>query len=412
MKNKYVIKLDGKEWESALNQSFKKRSDSVNIPGFRKGKVTKEMYIKHFGVETLYMDAVDFALPVAYEKFLKENTIDIAATPGVDVKSVDEKALEIEFSIVEKPEIKLGEYKNLKIKKETVSVSKEEVKKELQNLQEHYAEVQIKENGKVENGDITVINFEGFLDKKPFEGGKAENHELEVGSNSFIPGFEEGLIGMETNEEKDIELTFPQEYPAPELASKKVIFKVKVNEIKRKVLPEINKDFFEDINLPNVNSKETLEKALEEEIKQGKEREVSDKYIDEVLKKVTENAKFELPDEMVEDEVDRMIREFSEQLKLQGFEFKQYLEMIKMDEEKIREEMKKEATSRVSYRLILEKIAEEEKIEISDADASKEADNLAEKYKMEKEEFLKSFGGLDVVKYDMKVKQALELIQK
>lgn len=413
MKTNYTIKLEGKDWESCLTKSFKKRSNTVSIPGFRKGKVTKEMYIKHFGIETLYMDAVDMALPMAYEKLLEqEKDLMPAATPGVDVKAVDEKHIEIEFTIVSKPEVKLGAYKNLKIKKDKVEVSKEEIEHEIHHLQEHYAEVSVKEDGNVEMGDIAVIDFEGFLNKKPFEGGKSENYPLEIGSGSFIPGFEEGVVGMAKGETKDINVTFPKEYGAKDLAGKKVVFTVKVNEIKTKNYPELDKDFFEDLGLEGVDSKEKLEASIKEELSVSKEKTVNDKYLDDVLNKVVENATFEVPEEMVNDEVDRMVREFSEQLKMQGFEFDQYLQMVRMDEAKLREQMAPEAKTRVSFRLVLEAIAEKEKFEVTDEEANKEAEELANRYQMEKDAFLKAFGGLDVVKYDIRVKKALELIQK
>lgn len=413
MEKKYTILLEGKDWETCLNKSFKKRSNSVSIPGFRKGKVTKEMYIKHFGIETLYMDAVDEALPLAYDKLLKENEkLAPAATPGVDIKKVDEKGIEVEFTIVEKPKVKLGEYKNLGIKKPKVTVTKEEIEHEIHHLKEHYAEVTVKETGAVEMGDTAVIDFEGFKDGVAFEGGKGENYPLEIGSNSFIPGFEEGIVGMNKDEEKDLKLTFPKDYGAADLAGKKVVFKVKVKEIKTKILPELDKDFFDDLALEGVTTKEALEDSIKEELKASKEQQASDSYLDEVLNAVTKNAKFEVPDAMIADEVDRMIREFSEQLRMQGFEFHQYLEMVRMEEEALREKMKDEAKNRVSFRLVLEAIAEEEKFEISDSEAEKEAEELATRYQMTKEDFLKQFGGLDIVKYDMKVKKALELIQK
>jgi len=412
LKNNYTIKIEGKDWESCLNKSFKKRSNTVSIPGFRKGKVTKDMYIKHFGVETLYMDAVDFALPMAYEKLLKDDSIKPAATPGVDIKNVDEKHLEVEFTIVTKPEVKLGKYTKLGIKKENAEVTDEEVAHEIEHLRSHYAEVTVKEDGVVEEGDTAIIDFEGFKNKEAFEGGKGENYPLEIGSHTFIPGFEEGIVGMAVGEEKDLNLTFPKEYPSEELAGKKVVFKVKVNEIKTKIYPELDEAFFEDLALEGVNSKETLEASVKEELAASKERTIEDKYIDEVLQKVVENAEFEMPEEMIQDEVDRMIKEFSEQLRMQGFELSQYLEMIRMDEEKLRNEMKTEANNRVSFRLVLEAVADKEKIEISDEDADKEADALSTRYGMEKEEFLKAFGGLDIVKYDLKVKKALEIVQK
>ena len=412
MKNNYTIKIEGKDWESCLNKSFKKRSNTVSIPGFRKGKVTKDMYIKHFGVETLYMDAVDFALPMAYEKLLKDDSIKPAATPGVDIKNVDEKHLEVEFTIVTKPEVKLGKYTKLGIKKENAEVTDEEVAHEIEHLRGHYAEVTVKEDGVVEEGDTAIIDFEGFKGKEAFEGGKGENYPLEIGSHTFIPGFEEGIVGMAVGEEKDLNLTFPKEYPSEELAGKKVVFKVKVNEIKTKIYPELDEAFFEDLALEGVNSKETLEASVKEELSASKERTIEDKYIDEVLQKVVENAEFEVPEEMIQDEVDRMIKEFSEQLRMQGFELSQYLEMIRMDEEKLRNEMKTEANNRVSFRLVLEAVAEKEKVEISDEDADKEAEALSARYGMEKDEFLKAFGGLEIVKYDLKVKKALEIVQK
>ena len=283
IKNNYTIKIEGKDWESCLNKSFKKRSNTVSIPGFRKGKVTKDMYIKHFGVETLYMDAVDFALPMAYEKLLKDDSIKPAATPGVDIKNVDEKHLEVEFTIVTKPEVKLGKYTKLGIKKENAEVTDEEVAHEIEHLRGHYAEVTVKEDGVVEEGDTAIIDFEGFKDKEAFEGGKGENYPLEIGSHTFIPGFEEGIVGMAVGEEKDLNLTFPKEYPSEELAGKKVVFKVKVNEIKTKIYPELDEAFFEDLALEGVNSKETLEASVKEELAASKERTIEDKYIDEAI---------------------------------------------------------------------------------------------------------------------------------
>ena len=295
---------------------------------------------------------------------------------------------------------------------ENAEVTDEEVAHEIEHLRSHYAEVTVKEDGVVEEGDTAIIDFEGFKNKEAFEGGKGENYPLEIGSHTFIPGFEEGIVGMAVGEEKDLNLTFPKEYPSEELAGKKVVFKVKVNEIKTKIYPELDEAFFEDLALEGVNSKETLEASVKEELAASKERTIEDKYIDEVLQKVVENAEFEMPEEMIQDEVDRMIKEFSEQLRMQGFELSQYLEMIRMDEEKLRNEMKTEANNRVSFRLVLEAVADKEKIEISDEDADKEADALSTRYGMEKEEFLKAFGGLDIVKYDLKVKKALEIVQK
>ncbi len=261
-------------------------------------------------------------------------------------------------------------------------------------------------------GDTAVIDFEGFLGKKAFAGGKGEDYPLEIGSHSFIEGFEEGIVGMKVGEEKDLSLTFPKDYNSEELAGKKVTFKVKVKSIKTKVLPELDKDFFEDLAMEGIDSREKLVESIKEEFEVNKERERDDKYLDEVLKKVVSNAKFEVPEEMIQDELDRMVREFSEQLKMQGFELTQYLSMVKMDEEKLREELKDEAKNRVSFRLCLEAIADKENINPTDDEASKEAEELAERYGMKKDEFLKEFGGLEMVKNDLRIKKAFEIIQK
>ena len=410
MKNTYTVKLE-KEWVDALDKAFSKKQKTVSVPGFRKGKVTKDIYIKHFGIESLYMDATDLVLQTGYEKVIKENDLKPAASPKVDIKNINDKAIEIEYTIVTSPEVKLGKYKDLGIKKDKVEVSKEEIEHELDNLKAKYVELKDKEKGNVEKGNIAVIDFEGFLRGKPFDGGKGENYSLEIGSNTFIPGFEDQLIGMKKGEEKEIKVTFPKEYPAPDLKGKEVTFKVKVNSIQEKIMPEIGKEFFEDLAMEGVNDLESLKKEIEENIKVNKERDAENKYIDDVLKEVTKNAKFTLPEEMIEDEIDRMIKEFSNQLQMQGFNLETYLEMIRSDEATLRNQMKEEATNRVSYRVVLEQVVKDEKIDIKDEEVEKEAEELAKKYGMEKEEFVNAFGGKEFIKYDMEVRKALEIIQ-
>ena len=410
MKNSYTIKLD-KEWKDALDEAFKKKQKDLTMPGFRKGHVPKDVFIKQNGVEPLFMDASDIALQIGYEKVLKDNNLTPAATPKVDIKKIDKDSIEIEYTIVTKPEVKLGKYKDLGIKKESVKVTKEEIEHELEHLQSKYVELKNKKSGTVEEKNIAVIDFEGFLDDKPFDGGKGDNYSLEIGSNTFIPGFEEQLIGMKKGEERDIKVTFPENYPSKELKGKEVTFKVKVNEIKEKILPELGKEFFEDLAMEGVNDLESLKKEIEENIKVNKERDIENKYIDDVLKEVTKNAKFDVPEEMVDDEIDRMIKEFSSQLQMQGFKLEQYLEMIRSDMDTLREQMKEEATNRVSYRLVLEQIVKDENIDIKDKDVDKEAEELAKKYGMETEEFVKAFGGKEFIKYDMEVRKALEIIQ-
>lgn len=411
MKKTYKINLK-EEWASALDKSFEKKKKDANVPGFRKGHVTKEVYIKHYGIESLYMDAVDIAMQSGYKKLMEENDAIPVATPKVDIKNINKDEIELEYTIVTAPEVKLGKYKELGIKKDKVSVTKDEIDHELGHLQAKYVELKTKKDEKIENGNVATIDFEGFLDGKPFDGGKGEKYPLEIGSGSFIPGFEEQLIGMKVGEEKEIKVTFPKEYIEESLSGKEVTFKVKVHEVKEKITPKMDKAFFEDLAMEGVDSEESLRKEIKENIKVNKESEVNNKYINDCLKKVAENAKFEVPEEMIEDEIDRRINEISSQLQMQGFGLPQYLEMIRKTEEDLRNELKEEATDRVSFRLVLEQVAKDEKLEISDKDAEKEADKMAKTYNMKKEEFLNAFGGLDLVKYDMKMKKAMEIIQK
>ena len=410
MKNTYNITLK-EEWVEALDNAFKKKQKEVSVPGFRKGKVPKDVYIKQYGIESLYMDAIDLVAPTGYDKVIKENNLKPAARPGVDIKNINDKKIELIYTIVTAPEVKLGKYKDLGIKKDEVKVTKEEIEHELDNLKAKYVELKDKENETVENDNIAIIDFEGFLNGKPFDGGKGEDFSLQIGSKTFIPGFEEQLIGMKKGEEKEIKVTFPKEYPAPELKGKETTFKVKVKAVQERIMPEVGKEFFEDLGMEGINDIESLKKEIEENIKVNKEREAENKYIDEVLKEVTKNAKFELPEEMIEEEIDRMVSEFSNQLQMQGFKLDAYLEMIRSDEKTLRDQMREEAKARVSYRVVLEQVAKDEKIEFKDEEVEKEAEELAKKYSMEKEEFIKAFGGIEFIKYDMEVRKALEIIQ-
>ncbi len=410
MKNTYNITLK-EEWVEALDNAFKKKQKEISVPGFRKGKVPKDVYIKQYGIESLYMDAIDLVAPTGYDKVIKENNLKPAARPGVDIKNINDKEIELIYTIVTAPEVKLGKYKDLGIKKDEVKVTKEEIEHELDNLKAKYVELKDKENETVENDNIAIIDFEGFLNGKPFDGGKGEDFSLQIGSKTFIPGFEEQLIGMKKGEEKEIKVTFPKEYPAPELKGKETTFKVKVKAVQERIMPEVGKEFFEDLGMEGINDIESLKKEIEENIKVNKEREAENKYIDEVLKEVTKNAKFELPEEIIEEEIDRMVSEFSNQLQMQGFKLDAYLEMIRSDEKTLRDQMREEAKARVSYRVVLEQVAKDEKIEFKDEEVEKEAEELAKKYGMEKEEFIKAFGGIEFIKYDMEVRKALEIIQ-
>ena len=415
-KNKNVkeitIKIEEKEWQDALDKAFEKANKKVKIDGFRQGKAPKEVFIKKYGEESLFMDAADLVLQPAYQKMLDENKdVEIVAQPEVALKSISKDGVEFVFTITTKPEVKLGKYKKLGVKKEKVEVTKEEIESALNETLNRYAENVVKD-GKVENGDIAIIDFEGFKDGVAFEGGKGENYSLTIGSNTFIPGFEDQIIGMSKDEEKDINVTFPEDYHSEDLKGQKVVFKVKVNEIKTTKIPELDKDFFEDLAMEGIDSKESLEKQLEENIKAHKEQHAEDHYIDELLKKGIENMEVDIPEAMINEELDRMIRQYEENLKMQGLTLEQFYQFTNSDEAALKDQMKEEAEKRVASRLLLEAIKVEEKIEIADDEAKKEAEELAKKYNMEKDEFLKLFGGIEMVKYDMEMRRAIEILKE
>lgn len=407
---KIVKEYNGEVWTKAIGSAYDKIKKDVTVDGFRKGMVPFEMFVSKNGVEPLYNDAIDILLTTEYKKVFDEVKEIPVVQPSIDIKNISKDAISIEYTFISSPEVKLGAYKNLGIKKETAKVTAKEVKEEIEKLQAKYAEIQVKETGKVENGNTVVIDFEGFLNGKPFEGGKAENYPLEIGSHTFIPGFEEGLIGMSTGEEKDLNLTFPENY-TEELKGKDVTFKVKVNIIKEKVLPEINEDFFKDLGYDDVNTKEELEAKIKEQIKTRKETDIENKYIDECLEAATSNMKVEINPEIIDDEIHRMIDQMSEQLKMNGITLEQYMQFTGMTHEDLHKQYEEMATKRVKERFLLENVAKVEKIEVSDKDAEAKALEMAKNYGMTKEDLLKEFGGLDMVKYDMKMRAAINIVK-
>lgn len=405
------IKVEGKEWEEALDKAFVKANAKAKIDGFRPGKAPKEVFLKKYGKEALYMDAADIVLDGAYRKVFEDNKdLEIVAQPEIGLKSIDEKGVEFTFKLTLKPEVKLGKYKGLNVKKDSVKVTKEEVEHEIEHLRSHYAENVVKE-GKVENGDIAIIDFEGFKDGKAFDGGKGENYSLTIGSNTFIPGFENQIIGMAKGEEKDINVTFPEDYHSEELKGQPVVFKVKVNEIKEVKIPELDKDFFEDLGMEGIDSKESLEAQVKENIKARRDADAENKYIDELLEAAAKNVEVDIPDVMISEEQDRILRQYEENLKMQGLTLEQFYQFTNSDEAALREQMKDEATKRVTYRLMLEAIAKAEKIEITDEKANEEAETLAKRYQMPVDEFLKAFGGIEMIKYDLEMRGAIDTLK-
>jgi len=407
-----VVKIEGDSWKNAVDKAFKQKVKDVTVPGFRKGKVPRAIYEKKYGKESLYLPASDFVIDEAYHKALDESKLIPVVMPKVDIKDVDDKKIEFVFSIITKPEVKVKNYKDLKVKKGSVKVTKDEINHEISHLLEKYSETRPKEKGAVAKGDIAVIDFEGFKDGKPFDGGKAENYELEIGSNSFIPGFEDQVVGMKNGEEKDINCTFPEDYPHTELKGKPVVFKVKVNEIKEKVEREFDEELFEDLNIEGVDSKEKLEKHIEGHIKEDKEKETERKYEDDLLEAVAKNVEVDIPEEMVEEEIDRMVNRYDQQLKMQGASLEVFYEFSKMTEKDLRAQFEKEAYRNVLYRLMLEEIQKEEKIVVTDKDVDAEIEKMSKEYKMKKEDIIKAMGSEDLIKYDLEIKKTIEALKE
>lgn len=406
-----TIKIEGEEWKKALDKAFNDKKRDASVDGFRKGKVPRDIYEKHYGKESLFIPAADYVLQDAYMKVMEENKLVPVVQPDVNLGSIDDDGVEFIFKVITKPEVNVKKYKGLKIEKEKVEVTKEEIEHELSHVLEKYTELVTKE-GKVESGNVAVIDFEGFKDGVAFEGGKGENYSLEIGSNTFIPGFEDQVIGMEVGEEKDINLTFPEDYGAKDLAGADVVFKVKVNEIKEKRTRELDEEFFEDLGMEGVDSKEKLEKEIEESIKARKEMEAENNYVDKILEEVSKNVEVDIPEEMVNEEIDRLMKRFEENMRMQGISLDLYYQFTRSTEADLRNQLEKEAYSNVLYRLMLEEIMTLEKIEVTEEEVEKEAASLAEKYQMEKEEFLKQFGGLDMIQYDLEMRKTIDSLKE
>ena len=403
-------KVEGSEWSNALDKAFNKINKKVKIDGFRQGKAPRNIYEKKYGKTDLYVEASDELVHQYYHKLIDEKNIIPVAEPQVNLVKLDDNGMEVNFTFFVKPEVTLGKYKNLGIKKEKATATKKEVETRINSMREKFADL-VDVETEVKKGNIAVIDFEGFKDGVAFSGGKGENYSLEIGSNTFIPGFEDGIIGMKKGEEKDLALTFPKDYAA-DLAGAKVTFHVKVNEIKQRVLPELNEEFLKDLNIPNVDTVEKLNKQIEEEILAEKNREIDNKFLDEVLKKATDEMTAEIEDEIYEEEVNRMYHEFVERMKMQGIDEELYFKYTNTKKEDLRKNMKEEATFRVRSRYLLENIAKAENISPTEEEAQKEAESLAEKYQMTKEEIIKSFGGIEVLVFDLQMRKTLEFLKE
>ncbi len=410
MKKEINYKVNGKEWKDAQEEVFKKLNSKAKIDGFRLGKAPRNVFEKKYGTGKIVMEAADKLIQERYTKIITEDKIIPAIEPKVDIVKMDKDELEVKYTIIVDSEVTLGEYKNLKVKKDKVEVTKEEVDERINALLKDYAELVVKNDGIVEKNDIAIIDFEGFKDGVAFDGGKGENYSLEIGSNTFIPGFEEGLIGMKKDEEKELNLTFPEDYGMEELNGAKVVFKVKVNEIKGRVIPTLDKDFFEDLGMDKITNESELRDQIESEIKEQKEHAIEHKYIDDLLDKASSNMKVEIDDEIVLAEQNRMYDEFMQRMSMQGITEELYLQYANTTKEDIISHMKEEALRRVKNRYLLEAIIKKENLKVTDEDVDKEIADMAKKYNMTESDLINAIGGKEMLSYDMTMRKAIDVI--
>lgn len=415
-KNKGVltIKVDAEQLNAAIDEAFKKVVKQVNVPGFRKGKVPRFIFEQRFGVESLYQDALDILLPKVYPEALDEAGIEPVDQPEIDIEQLEKgKELVFKATVTVKPEVKLGEYKGLEVEEKDETVTDEDVDAEVKQLQERFAELVVKEDGEVEKGDTVVIDFEGFIGDEPFEGGKAENHSLEIGSGSFIPGFEDQLIGAKTGEDKEVRVTFPEDYHAEELSGKEAVFKVKIHEIKRKELPELDDEFAKDAD-ENVETLDELKKNIREHLEEHKKQDAENYKRDTVVEKASDNAEIDLPEVMIENELDRMMREFEQRLQAQGVTLDMYFQFSGTDKDALRDQMKGDALKRLRANLTLEAISKVENIEASEEDVEKEFEQMAEMYKQSVEDIKRLLAaqgsGSDAIKEELKLRNTVDFL--
>ncbi len=411
--NKNEVKLEftieAAKFDEAIKKVYFKSAKYFNIPGFRKGKAPMNIVEKYYGDEIFYEDAFNEVVPEVYEKELKENNIEAVSHPDIDVKQIG-KGQDLIFTAVvqTKPEVKLGKYKGIELKKVEYNVCDHDIEHELGHMQEKNARLVSVENRAVESGDITVIDFEGYVDGVAFEGGKAQNHELTIGSNAFIPGFEDQIIGMKIDEEKDINVKFPEEYFSEELKGKDATFKVKLHEIKRKELPELNDEFAKDVS--EFDTLDELKNSIKEKLEEENKNKAKYETEDAAVKAVCDNVEIDIPSGMIETEIDNMTKEIEQRLSYQGMKLDNYLQMIGKTKEEFRKEYEEQATTSVKSRLVLEAIIKAENIEADDEKVQEKIKQMAEMYGQKEEQLKGNEGFVNYIKESLKNEKAVEFI--
>lgn len=406
---KLEFTIEAEKFEEAIQDVFKKNAKYFSIPGFRKGKAPFKMVEKMYGIQIFYEDAFNAIAGKAYEDGIKEKELDVVSKPEIDIVQIEaEKDLIFTAVVSLKPEVKLGKYEGIELKKVEYNVSDEDIEHELGHMAERNARLVTVTDRAVETGDTAVIDFEGFVDGVPFEGGKAENHELTIGSNTFIPGFEDQIIGMKQEEEKDINVTFPEEYFSKDLSGKPAVFKVKLHEIKKKEMPEINDEFAKDCSEFETleELKKSIKERIEEQNKSKEKYELEENSIEEVCK----NAKLEIPEGMIELEIDNMEKDIESRLSYQGINLEKYLEMIGKTREEFRTEYREQAEKQIKSRLVLEEVAKAAKITVAEEDIAAKISEMAKTYGKNEDEIKENVGLRQYVEDGLKTEKTINFI--
>ncbi|MGE7836785.1 trigger factor [Viridibacillus arvi] len=405
-----TVEVSAEKVNEALDQAFKKVVKQINVPGFRKGKMPRQMFEQRFGVESLYQDALEILVNGNYPLALDEAGVEPVDQPEIDFEAINKnEAFTFTAKVTVRPEVTLGDYKGLEVTKQDTAVTDEEIEAQLKEQQERLAELVVKEDQAIVTGDTAVIDFEGFVDGEAFEGGKGDNYSLEIGSGSFIPGFEEQLVGAKTGEAKEVEVTFPEEYHAAELAGKQATFKVTINEVKGKELPELNDDLAKEID-SEVEGLDALRTKLKEKTAAEKATASETALRDELVEKAATNASMDIPEAMINTEIDRMMQEFTQRLQMQGMNLDLYYQFSGQDEAALRGQMKTDAESRVRVSLVLEAIAEAEKIEVTEGDLTAELEKMSAQFGMDAEQIKTALGGTHVLEHDIKIQKTVEFL--
>lgn len=407
-----TVAFDSEEWKATQEKALDKLAKNVKIDGFRPGKAPAAMVRARVSKASVLEEATDMILQTKFVEILTEANVEPVAQPALSVQKVDADELEVQILVPVKPQVELGEYKGLEVKKGRVTVTKKEIEEQLANYQTQFAELTVKEGGKVAKGDTAVIDFEGFVDGVAFEGGKGENYPLEIGSGSFIPGFEDQVIGMTVDKEQDIVVTFPEDYGAADLAGKEATFKVTVHEIKEKHLPKIDDELAKDVNIDGVETLDQLKDHIKANIKTRKESENENKFMDDLYKAIVASSKVEDSDALLEQEQGLMLQEIEQNLQRQGLNFEVYQQFTGKSKDDIKEDIKPQAEERVKLNAILAAIIEEEKLAVSDEELETELKTIAEYYQKELDEVKKIFeGNMSRIENDLLTRKAVDLVK-